>query len=178
MNWRTYSLVFSVGFALLTQFELFVRAADDAPEELLKMIASLLVNKDRDFQAAGLDYVRKGAKGEKATKLFTEQLASLPSESQVLLLNALSDRGDVSARSSVIDLSKNSQNESVRAASIRALGRLGNESDLPMLVELLTAKSTAEQAALVKVFPEFTVKEYRKSWRRCSIRHQGPSKHR
>jgi HEAT repeats len=147
MNWRTFSLVITLGLALLTQVEAVVRAADEAPEELLKMIASLLVNKDREFQAAGLDYVRKGAQGEKATKLFIEQLSSLPAESQALLLNALSDRGDVSARSAVIEVSKNSKDESVRAAAILALGSLGSESELPMLAELLASKSAAEQAA-------------------------------
>ena len=124
--------------------------ANDASSELLKMIVTLIADKDQDFRAAGLDHVRSGAKGTAATKLFTDQLPQLPPTSQVSLLNALSDRGDTSARSAVLDLLKSSQDESVRSAAISALSNLGNPSDLTLLIENLSSKSSDEQAAARK----------------------------
>ena len=122
-------------------------SADEASSELLKMIVTLIADKDQDFRAAGLDHVRSGAKGPAATKLFTDQLPVLPPAVQVSLLNALSDRGDIDARTAILQLQRSSQDESVRAAAIIALGRLGNASDLPMLVDSLTSKSDIEQTA-------------------------------
>jgi HEAT repeat protein len=65
----------------------------------------------------------------------------------VALLSALADRGDPAARGAVLELLASSQDESVRAAAIRALGTLGEPADLPLLTKSLAAKSTAEQAA-------------------------------
>ncbi len=150
MIWRTMAGFVCFSFAALLLPSTTLLAADEASSELLKMIVTLIADKDQDFRAAGLDQVRSGAKGVAATKLFTDQLPQLLPASQVSLLNALSDRGDTSARSAVLQLQKSSQDESVRAAAITAIGRLGNVSDLPILIELLSSKSEAEQIAARK----------------------------
>ncbi len=147
MIWRTIFSFINVCCAALFIPIMAANAADEAPSELLKMIVTLIADKDSEFRAAGLDHVRNGAQGEAATKLFTDQLSKLQVEGQVSLLNALSDRGDVSARPALLQLLTNSKEESVRAAAILALGGLGNVSDLPLIVESLSAKASTEQAA-------------------------------
>jgi HEAT repeat protein len=124
--------------------------ADEASTELVQMIVALMGNQDQDFRAAGLEHVRSGAKGTTATKLFTDQLAKLPAASQVSLLSALADRGDTSAKPVILQLQKTSQDDSVKGASIAALGRLGNAADIPLLIDSLTSKSDVEQAAARK----------------------------
>ncbi len=150
MIWRTMIGFVCFGFAALLSPISTILATDEASSELLKMIVTLIADKDQDFRAAGLDQVRSGAQGAAATKLFADQLPQLSPVSQVSLLNALSDRGDTSARSAVLQLQTSSQDESVRAAAINALGRLGNVSDLPMLIDSLLSKSDIEQAAARK----------------------------
>jgi HEAT repeat protein len=125
-------------------------SADEASKELLQMIVKLIGDSDQDFRAAGLDHVRSGANCEAATKLFSDQLPNLSPASQVSLLNALSDRGDNSAKSAVLQLHRSSQDELVRGAAIASIGKLGNTSDLPLLVDALSSKSTVEQAAARK----------------------------
>ena len=127
-----------------------MRAADEASNELLKMIVPLISEKDPDFRAAGLDQVRSGAKGVEATKLFSDQLPKLEASNQVSLLSALADRGDITARPAVLSVLTSIQDESVRAAAISALGRLGNSSDLPLLIDELSSKSSVEQVAARK----------------------------
>ncbi len=122
-------------------------AAEEASSELLRMIVTLIGDDDRDFRAAGLDHIRSGVKGVASTKLFTDQLAKLPTDGQVSLLSALSDRGDRSAKLAILQLQKTSQDETVRAAAITVLGRLGDASDIPFLIEAMTSKSDVEQAA-------------------------------
>ncbi len=63
------------------------------------------------------------------------------------LLSALADRGDRAARSAIIGLLHASSDEAVRAAAIRALGRLEEPADLPWIVTYLSSKSSAEQTA-------------------------------
>jgi HEAT repeat protein len=147
MIWRT---IFSFTIMLFTALLIPIAvapAADEIPNELLTMIVTLVADKDPDFRAAGLDHVRDGAKGEAATKLFAEQLPKLPPENQVSLLNALSDRGDISARPALLSILSSSPDETVRAAAILALGQLGNDSDLPLLVKSLSTNTDTEKAA-------------------------------
>jgi HEAT repeat protein len=122
-------------------------AADDQPNELQQMVVKLIGENDKLFRAAGLDQVRSGAKGEGATKLFAAQLPKLDPAGQVALLSALADRGDASARPAVLELLTASQDETVRAAAIAALGALGKPSDLPLLIKSLASKSNMEQTA-------------------------------
>lgn len=132
---------------LLTLAAPTLPAAEKPSDEFLKMIVSLIANSDREFRAAGLEQIRTSAKGAAATQLFAAQLANLDAGGQVALLAALKDRGDVAARSAVLDLITSSKDEKVRAAAVSALGTLGNEADLPLLTKTLADSSGAEQSA-------------------------------
>jgi HEAT repeat protein len=122
-------------------------AADAQPDELVRQIIKLIGDDDREFRAAGLEQVRTAARGPAYTQLFAAQLTKLGTDGQIALLDALSDRGDLAARSAVLDLLASSPDESVRAAAIGALGRLGEPQDLPLLVKSLADGSKLERVA-------------------------------
>lgn len=137
-------LVVAILFLGLTSLAV---GADQASDELVKMIVRLLGESDREFRAAGLDQVRNSAKGAAATKAFTGQLKSLKPDGQVALLAALGDRGDKTALPAVLELIESSKDEAVRAAGILAIGSLGSVDNVPFLVKQLSGSSSAEQAA-------------------------------
>lgn len=134
--------------------------AEDAGNELVQMVLTLLSDKDKDVRAVGLEQVRNEAKGEAATKEFASQLPQLSSEVQTLLLSALADRGDAAARPAVLELLSKSAEEPVRVAAIGALGSLGSVADAPQLVKLLGAESkpvaAAARASLIRLPGEAT----------------------
>ena len=121
-------------------------AADPAGDDVVQTIINLVSEKDKDLRTVGLEQVRDEAKGEAATKRFAAVLPRLAPEAQVGLLNALADRGDRTARPAVLDKVK-SQEESVRAAAVRALGPLGEPADVPLLVQSIAAANGLEKIA-------------------------------
>lgn len=136
--------------------------ADQQSDQLNKLIVKLIANPDREFRAAGLDKIRTSAKGAEATKLFAAQLASLDAPAQVALLSALGDRRDQAARPAILDLLSNSKDDQVKGAAINALGLLGSDSDLPLLIKSLSG-SGAERAAARRGLVEFTGKSANKT---------------
>jgi HEAT repeat protein len=78
--------------------------------------------------------------------LFAAELPNLNAEAQAALISALADRGDAVAKPAVLE-QLGSKDESVRAACLEALGKIGNVSDLPALTKGLTSGSNAEQRA-------------------------------
>lgn len=113
-----------------------VGSAAEPSDAFVQQIVRLLGDEDREFQAAGLEQVRTGAKGTAATQLFAVQLAKLNTGGQAALLSALADRGDSAARPAVLEL-VSSMDASVRAAAISALGRLGSVAEIPVLIKAL-----------------------------------------
>ena len=140
-NFRGWLLMGALLFASATSI------AADAPDEFLQLAVKLIGDSDREFRAAGLDHVRRGAGGAEGTRLFAGRLPELDAASQAALVSALADRGDPAARPAIVGLLNSTADESVRTAAIRALGKLGEPADLPALVKYLSGKSAAEQAA-------------------------------
>lgn len=132
-------------------------------DTFIQQIIKLLGGNDREFRAAGLEQIRKSAKGEAATKLFAAELSKLDANGQVALLHALADRGDAAARPSVLQLASSSPDENVRAATIASLGKLGSAADVPVLIKSLSAKSTVEQAAARRSLVEISGKTISKT---------------
>jgi HEAT repeat protein len=135
-----WGLVLSLSTAMVT-------AADAPTDEFARTIVKLIGDKDREFRAAGLEQVRTAARGPAFTQLFADQLKRLDAGGQVALLDALADRGDKAARPAVLELISSSPEPSVRAAAIGALGKLGEATDLPLLIKTLSADSSVERAA-------------------------------
>ncbi|MEO2046151.1 MAG: HEAT repeat domain-containing protein [Pirellulales bacterium] len=123
-------------------------SAQEASSDLVLVIVNLLGEEDKDLRSLGLEQVRTGARGSMATKIFSEQLPKLSHEAQIGLLNALAIRADSVARPEVVKLLTSSQEEKVQNSAIRALGSLGNVTDLPQLLKLLATPSEEQQSAV------------------------------
>lgn len=124
--------------------------------DLLKLVVELLNDPDTDMRAVGLEQVRTELKGEAATKQLLALLPKLNAAAQASLIAALGERGDPTAKPAFLQLIRDeSAAESIRAAAVLATAALGNESDIDLLVDLLTGKSdglrAAAQVALVKL---------------------------
>lgn len=91
---------------------------------------------DPELFGAALVLVRE-MPGPEVTKALVAALAALPADKQVLLIEALADRGDRVATAAVLSLAgKGAAN--VRVAAIHALARLGDASVVPGLMALAT----------------------------------------
>ena len=130
----------------IAAFALFaLTAAVRADDDTVKTVIDLVSDKDKDVRAIGLEQPRDDAKGAEATQRFAAVLPKLAPETQVGLLGALAGRGDAAAKPAVLNLLKTSQGE-VRSAAIRAMGPLGDKSDVPQLVALLADDKSQKDA--------------------------------
>ena len=137
-------VVFCLTLAAAPGIPLF--AADQAADDVVAMIVTLVNDKDKDIRAVGLQQVREQAKGPAATKQFAALLPKLAPDAQTGLLDALADRGDRAARPAVLEMLKSSD-PAVRTAALRALGSLGETADVALLVQTLAANAGPEKAA-------------------------------
>lgn len=119
---------------------------EQSDNPVLQMVAGLLGESDRDMRALALQQVREELPGESVTKYFAGLLPELPPLVQAELIEALADRQDAAARPAVAAMLASAE-PSVRVAAIRALGALGNGTDIPPLVTILGQGSQAERAA-------------------------------
>jgi HEAT repeat protein len=105
-------------------------------------------SKDLRMQTAAIRLLG-GIPGADITKVMVTEFPKLPAAGQVLLLGALANRGDVSARPLVMTALKSVAPE-VRAAALAALGKLGDSSSVKLLAEQAAAGQGAEQTAARK----------------------------
>jgi HEAT repeat protein len=119
--------------------------ADEADQEIIKMVIDALKSSDPEMQTGAIAIVRE-IPGPEVTKALAQELPNLGAIAQVQLLSALADRGDVLALPAVVEAGK-SQDESVRIASLRAIGQLGNAASVPVLAERAATSKGAEQKA-------------------------------
>lgn len=118
-----------------------------AQDDATALIIELLSDKDKEIRALAFEQIRTEAKGEAATVKFAGLLPTQSPEIQVGLLSALSARGDKAAAPAVRSLLAQTSPESVKIAAIDALGLLGADQDVALLIPLLFSKVQAEQAA-------------------------------
>ncbi len=119
-----------------------VRAGSD---EASTIVMKPLFGDDRAMQAAAVGLIRD-IPGEAAARSFAAQLPKLSSSAQVLLIDALADRGDKAAGPAVLVAAKSKYRE-VRAAALRALGKLGDASAVRVLVAATASPNADEVSA-------------------------------
>ncbi|MEQ1903641.1 MAG: HEAT repeat domain-containing protein [Pirellulaceae bacterium] len=146
--------IFVLTFSLVAVPSALLRAQENA--ELLELVVGLLNDDDKEMRAVGLEQVRTELKGEAATQQLLALLPKLKPEAQTALIGALGDRGDISARPALVEIvTDKSRDVAVQAAAVRAIGALGSEADLPMLVGLLSSSvpelKAAARASLVQL---------------------------
>lgn len=152
---RSRGLVYAICVVGLLGTSARLAAAAEEADPLVAMVVGLLGDADKDVRSLGLEQVRTAAPGEAATKEFAAQLAGLPSDAQIGLLGALADRGDRAARAAVLDTLAHGE-VAVRAASLAAIGALGEAADAALLCESLVSEDASERAAARKSLVKLT----------------------
>jgi HEAT repeat protein len=109
------------------------------------MIVKPLLGDDPAMRRAAIGLVRE-IRGEQATKTFAAQLPKLSPEGKVLLINALTDRGDRAAAPAVLKAAQ-SDNADVQAAALKALGTLGTADSVPLLAKAAAAEEKTVASA-------------------------------
>ena len=105
------------------------------------LMVEQLKSSDRDCFRTGLT-VSRILPGERATKGLTDSLETESShDRQVLLILALRDRGDNQALGSILEKLK-SDSPAVQLAAIDAIGAIGDDSSVPILLSVANAANT------------------------------------
>jgi len=108
-------------------------------------VVAALKSSDKQLQVVAAK-VARGIPGPQATLLLATALPDLPSNSQVLLIRAMTDRGDTTARSAVFKACS-SDDSQVRAAALEALGTVGDAASIPMLLKRAATGTEAERTS-------------------------------
>ena len=113
------------------------------------ILLTLMKSKDVDLRRAASKFVIE-MPGEAATRAFADRVASLSTDQQIQLLDALTARADPAAAPAVTKL-LGSADEGVRVAAIRALGVVGDASSVPPLARAAAAGGAVGGAAVASL---------------------------
>ena len=133
----------ALSFLLLCSYAVCLGASQQ--NEAVGIVLDILRSNDQEMQAAAIAMVKE-MPGTEVTKALAKELPNLSAKSQVQLLSALGDRGDVAARPAVVAAVK-SEDQSVRIAALRAIGQLGDDSSVELLAQSAAGATGAEQKA-------------------------------
>ncbi|MGQ9573795.1 MAG: HEAT repeat domain-containing protein [Thermoguttaceae bacterium] len=114
-------------------------------EQAAPRVAELLAGQDADGRAIAAGHI-ENLLGRGVMKTSASELSRLPPAGQVLLLAGLAAQGDKQAMPVALAAAR-SGNQDVRLAGLRALGRLGDASVVPLLIEALASNGPARQTA-------------------------------
>jgi HEAT repeat protein len=106
-------------------------------------IIEVLAGTDASLRPVAINGVRR-LKGQDVSKAFAAQLPQLPLAKQAMLLEALADRGDADARAAMA-AHVAAEDIGVRIAAITGLGKLGDQSAVPVLARALATAAGAEE---------------------------------
>ncbi len=118
--------------------------SQDGDSNKAAAILYVLAGNDADAKAVVVGYVGKA--DEPTLFRVTEKLGELPPAGQIALIDALGEARCKSARTIVLRVAK-SPDENVRLAVIRALGGVGSDHDVPLLLTTLRAGGALGDAA-------------------------------
>jgi HEAT repeat protein len=140
-----FTICSSLAFLLLCLYAVCLGAESQSQDQAVGIVLGILRSDDQDMQAAAIAMVKE-MPGTDVTKALAKELPNLSAKSQVQLLSALGDRGDAAAHPAVVAAVK-SEDRSVRIAALRALGQLGDDSDVELLSQAAAVSTGAEQKA-------------------------------
>ena len=140
----------ALAFLLLCSYSVCSGASEQSSglhteNEAVSIVLDILRSNDQEMQAAAIAMVKE-MPGAEVTEALAKELPNLSAKSQVQLLSALGDRGDVVARPAVVTAVK-AEDQSVRIAALRALGQLGDDSSVELLAQAAAGAKGAEQKA-------------------------------
>jgi len=120
-------------------------AASGQQDDALGIVLDILKSGDQEMQAVAIAMVKE-LPGTEVTKALAKELPNLSATSSVQLLSALSERGDAAALPAAVTAVK-SKEQSVRIAALKAVGQLGDASNVSLLAQTAAATRGAEQKA-------------------------------
>lgn len=125
-------------------------------ENSAPVVVEMLKSETPELVAGGLHLVAE-ARPADATRTFAV-LLDQPDSPAVPLIEALTERGDIAARSAML-VQANSVDPAVRAAAVRALGTLGSIDELDLLIARLQAGRDESRAAAdaLSLLPEIEI---------------------
>jgi HEAT repeat protein len=118
-------------------------AAD--PKGAVPLLLAEIRSQDLERQVVGVQLLNR-VPGAEVTKAMVAEYPKAHPGTQVQLLTAVASRGDASARPVVLAGLKSAE-PAVRAASLSALGKLGDESNIKLLAETAASTEGPEQSA-------------------------------
>ena len=138
-----------IGLSFLAVLALFscaiCFAESEESDDAITLVVDILKSGEQEMQAAAIAMVRD-MPGKEMTEALAKELPNLSATSQVQLLSALGDRGDATALPAVVTAVK-AKDESVRIAALKAVGQLGDASNVSLLAQTAAATRGAEQKA-------------------------------
>lgn len=135
-------LLFNGPFPPHVRMGAFRGLADADPDNAADLLLGALAEDDGVFRDMAAQII---AETDADTQRYADALEELPAPGQVALLRGLATRGDAAARDAVIALATGGDDD-VRAAALRALGRLGSATEVPLLIAALDAEGDAAAA--------------------------------
>lgn len=141
----TYTICKTLTLLILCSCVVCSEAAEPAQDDAIGIVLEILKGDDEEMQAVAISMVKDMA-GTEVTKALAKELPNLSARSQVMLLSALSDRGDAAALPAVATAAK-SEDQSVRVAAFRALGQLGGASSVELLAQAASSTTGEERKA-------------------------------
>ena len=118
-------------------------ATEQADDIAIGIVIDILRSDEHQMHEVAVVMTRE-MPGEDVTKALAKELPNLPELTQIQLLSALAERGDRAALPAVIKAIK-ADDQSVRIAALKALGQLGDASNVILLAQTAGSTSGAEQ---------------------------------
>ncbi len=141
----TCTICKALTFLILCSCVVCSGAAEPAQDDAIGIVLEILKGSDEEMQAVAISMVKDMA-GTDVTEALAKELPNLSARSQVMLLSALSDRGDAAALVAVATAAK-AEDPSVRIAALRALGQLGGASSVELLAQSAASTTGEERKA-------------------------------
>ena len=114
-------------------------------EDAIDIILAVLKRDSRDLQSVAIGLIRDLPPSADLTKIILE-CPNLSGQGQIQLLATFADRQETAAYQAVLDAVKH-YDEAVRVAALQALAKIGDESDIPLLLKAATEASVIEREA-------------------------------
>ena len=116
-------------------------------EGALPLLAEQLRSSEEAFRHIGIRCVRELSPDALPPRAFLPELDRLPAPLQALLIAALADRRDAAAYLGALEARAGDDDEVVRLAALQALGKIGGDSTVPVVLRATTGPEGPGQNA-------------------------------
>jgi HEAT repeat protein len=138
-------LLFDGDYPIQIRTGAFQALAQTQKESAVPLIVKLLSSQDAKMSRLAA-MVAVNVPGSAATRAFVQELPDLAPDLKVVLLGTLMARGEAEGATAPINKLAADQNPAVRQAAIKALGRLGDASSVPVLTAAAGEGATRQDA--------------------------------